>query len=154
VEGLHLSYVQPVPGDLPAFAMWEWRETPVVPPTPVESVTLDGTLRLLGYQISGTPTPGASTDLVTYWRVEGPPSYPLSLMLHLRDAGGAPVAVGDGLGVWTDQWQVGDVIAQRHVLTLPAATEPGSYSLVTGAYRLDDLSHLGAEIPLATLTIR
>ena len=60
-------------------------------------------------------------------------------MLHLVGPGGAPVVVGDGLGVPPDNWQVGDVIVQRHRLDMPADAPKGEYTLYTGAYWLDTL---------------
>jgi hypothetical protein len=47
--------------------------------------------------------------------------------------------VADGLGVPIEQWQVGDVIVQRHRLGIPADVLPGNYQLLTGAYWLDSL---------------
>jgi hypothetical protein len=60
-------------------------------------------------------------------------------MLHLIGPGGTPVLVGDGLGVPVDNWQVGDVIIQRHRLDIPAEAPAGEYSLHIGAYWLDSL---------------
>jgi hypothetical protein len=53
--------------------------------------------------------------------------------------GGAPLLVGDGLGVPTENWRVGDVILQRHRLTLPVGASVGAYQVYTGAYWLDTL---------------
>ena len=60
-------------------------------------------------------------------------------MLHLIGPGGTPVVVGDGLGVPLESWQVGDVLVQRHRLTLPQDAPIGDYTLYTGAYWLDTL---------------
>jgi hypothetical protein len=60
-------------------------------------------------------------------------------MLHLTGPGGAPVLVGDGLGVPVENWQVGDVIIQRHRLEMPPDAAAGDYALYTGAYWLDTL---------------
>ncbi|MBN1889216.1 MAG: glycosyltransferase family 39 protein [Thermoflexales bacterium] len=103
-------------------------------------VTLDGPLILEGYTLSASKArPGESLEMVTLWRVTANPARPLSLMAHLLDAAGHPVAVGDGLGVPVEFWQPGDLIAQRHKLSLPPDTAPGSYRLQTGAYWLDTL---------------
>jgi hypothetical protein len=60
-------------------------------------------------------------------------------MLHLAGPGGAPIIVGDGLGVPVEQWRVGDVIVQRHTLSLPEDALPGEYTPTTGVYWLDTM---------------
>ncbi|MBN2005626.1 MAG: hypothetical protein JXA21_19870, partial [Anaerolineae bacterium] len=52
---------------------------------------------------------------------------------------GAGVAVGDGLGFPVEQWRPGDVIVQRHVLSIPPDVPAGTYTLTTGAYWLDTM---------------
>ena len=78
----------------------------------------------------------------TYWRVAQSPASPLSLMAHLLDANGTPVAVGDGLGVPIDQWQPNDVIVQLHLFEIPSATPLGLYWIQVGAYTLPDVQRL------------
>ena len=147
LEGLRLNYVQPTPGLLPPFAIWEWTRQIILPPaTPEEGmVVLDDTLAFLGYEAPPTARPGETIEILTYWRVLARPARPLSLMLHLTGAGEIPVAVGDGLGVPLEQWQPGDIIVQRHRLVIPQDTASGPYQLTTGAYWLDTLERLNAE---------
>ncbi len=141
---LSLSYVQPTSGELPAFTILEWAGGLVKPPATVEQgdMMLDGTLAFLGYDAPQLAQQGASVDVLTYWRIVERPSSPLSLMLHLTDASGVPIATGDGLGVTVDQWQPDDVIVQRHTLTIPNDAPPTGYQLRSGAYRLDDMTRL------------
>ena len=143
LTGLHLSYVQPTPGNLPAFAIWERAGAPVALPVTTNEATLDEMLVFLGYAIREMETvvvqPGATVEALTYWRVLAQPARPLSLMLHLTGADGIPIAVDDGLGVPVDQWQVGDIIVQRHQISVPEGTPPGDYQLQTGAYWLDTM---------------
>ncbi|MFN3762218.1 MAG: hypothetical protein ACK4WK_03330, partial [Anaerolineae bacterium] len=149
LDGLHLNYVQPTPGDLPPFAIWEWVGRPVRPPAAPEGgpVVLEGTLAFLGYDAPATAQAGETTEVLTYWRVLARPARPLSLMLHLTGAGGeTPIAVGDGLGVPVDQWEAGDILVQRHRLTIPADALPGSYHLRSGAYWLDTMERWGAKV--------
>jgi hypothetical protein len=143
---LNLSYVQPTPGELPAFTIREWAGGPVTPPATIEKgdVMLDGTLTFLGYDAPQSAQQGASVDVLTYWRVVERPSRPLSLMLHLTDTSGMPIATGDGLGAPVDQWQPDDVIVQRHTLTIPADAPPTMYQLHSGAYWLNDMTRLTA----------
>ncbi|OQY19524.1 MAG: hypothetical protein B6I35_11555 [Anaerolineaceae bacterium 4572_32.2] len=86
--------------------------------------------------------PGETLILWTYWSVSSIPDSPLSLMAHLLDRKGQPVAVGDGLGVPVESWQIGDVILQRHILEIPPDAAPGTYWVQTGAYALADLQRL------------
>jgi len=144
LDGLHLNYVQPTPGDLPPFAIWEWAARAVVPPTVPEKgpVVLDETLAFLGCDAPPTARPGETIEVLTYWRVLARPARPLSLMLHLTGAGEVPAAVGDGLGVPVDQWQPGDIIVQRHILKIPELVESDSLRLYSGAYWLDTMTRL------------
>jgi hypothetical protein len=146
LTALHLSYVQPTPGELPAMAIWEWTGGSATPPmaTSEGEITLDGTLTFLGYDAPRSIQRGASADVLTYWRVLERPSRPLSLMLHLTDMSGVPIATGDGLGVPIDQWKPEDVIVQRHTLQIPADAPAATYQLHSGAYWLDDMARLTA----------
>jgi len=105
-----------------------------VPGTVVSGVEVDGPLDFLGYTLHAeTITPGDEILLETHWRVRDVPGRPLSLLAHLLDSNGTGVAVGDGLGFPIEQWQPGDVIVQRHVLSIPVDAQPGEYTVITGA---------------------
>jgi len=75
--------------------------------------------------------------LDSYWQVAGTPDRLLSLMAHLLDAHGVPVAVADGLGVPIEGWQPGDIVVQHHLFSAPAG---GPYYVELGAYWLDTLA--------------
>ncbi len=87
----------------------------------------------------GSLQPGDTLELQTTWRVTQSPGRPLSLMAHLIGPDGTTAAVGDGLGYPIEQWQPGDLIIQRHTLTVPVQAAPGFYTLLGGAYWLDGL---------------
>ena len=106
--------------------------TPVTTPLP-----FDGPLTFEGYEVSQDEQ---TTTLVTYWRVKQKPERPFSLMAHLVDAEGHPVAVADGLGVPWEQLQPGDLVMQRHVLSAAEDVPAGSYWPQTGAYWLDTMT--------------
>jgi hypothetical protein len=153
VEGLRISYVQSRHGELPAFAIWECVACGyprlLVPQAQVE---LAGVVTYLGMVAPSSAEPGATVEVITFWKVRRTPDWSLSIMLHLRDADGAPLAVGDGLGFPVEQWQVEDILAQYHQLVIPAETIEGEYVLHTGVYRLADFEQLST-IPL-TATLR
>jgi len=165
-ELARLVYEQRAQRDTPPFTIYEWSPVdaggltsdlqtgPVIAApsdwTPeraqAEGVSLspplsfDGPLAFLGYRLeTGSATPGETLILRTYWSVSSIPDSPLSLMAHLLDKEGRPVAVGDGLGVPVESWRIGDVIVQQHVLEIPPDAAPGTYWAQTGAYTLADL---------------
>ncbi len=96
-------------------------------------------LTLLGYRLDrSTLRTGETVILEAAWRVESVPDRLLSLMAHALGSDGRAWAVGDGLGVLIESWQVGDVFVQRHALSFPADAPPGIYWIQTGVYWLDD----------------
>lgn len=129
-----LSYEQRRTGALPSFALYEQRERPT-PATPATAEIRVGVLTFLGNTLLNPQAaqPGRTLELETWWRVTTVPTRPLSLMLHLLGPEGVAV-VGDGLGVPVDQWQPGDVLVQRHRLTLPPGAPAGDYIVETGVY--------------------
>jgi hypothetical protein len=161
-----LSYEQRRPGFVPPFAVYEWfdrdplegiasaqlraapsswlperAETEGVVLTP--PVRVGEGLEFLGF-VAEQPAfrAGSEVAIQTYWRVLEPPAQPLSLMAHVLDATGVPVAVGDGLGIPVEQWRPDDVIVQRHLFQIPSATRPGVYWIQAGAYTLPDVQRL------------
>ncbi len=63
-------------------------------------------------------------------------------MAHLVDNTGYPIAIGDGLGVQIENWQVGDILVQQHRLGIPQDTTPGTYWVQTGVYTWTGLQRL------------
>ncbi len=161
-----LAYEQTRPGFVPPFAIYEWFEQDPLeglpralvhaapgdwPPQQVEAegtaltppVAVGSGLEFLGYVVEGAESrDGRSMTIQTYWRVTSPPQQPLSLMAHLLDADGFPIAVGDGLGVPVGQWQPDDVIVQRHIFEIPPEVTLGATWLQVGAYTLPDVQRL------------
>jgi hypothetical protein len=135
----------------PLYTLYRAEGGPPVPQHPLEA-TLDGPLTFLGYQVTPeTARAGQEVTLWTFWRVDETPARPLSLMAHLVGDDGAPLAVGDGLGVPIEQWQPGDVILQRHRLVIPEGTPAGRYALHVGVYWLDTMARWSARLPDGTL---
>ncbi len=138
LSALQLSYLQPQAGELPPFALWAWAGgvlTPTHRPA-AGAVDFGGVIRFLGYDLRG------EGEVLTCWRVLRTPDAPLSLMLHLRTAAGETLAVGDALGFPAEQWRAGDLIIQRHSLTLPAGAGQGDCLLAVGAYTWPNLQPL------------
>ena len=153
-----LSFEQKTPRETPPLTVFEWDAGESPAPSlgdawaaPVEwppgqamadgiavsaPIALDGPLLFLGYEVAEEEQ---VVSLTTYWQVTDKPDRPFSLMGHLVGADGIPVAVGDGLGVPWDQLQPGDVLVQRHALSVPPESPSGEYWLQTGAYWLDTM---------------
>lgn len=136
-----LSFQQPRSGALPPFVIYEQGSPPPSPQYVSDSSIRAGHLTFLGHTIeSPLPAyPGQAVEVATWWRVDDLPERPLSIMMHLKGPEGIPTTVGDGLGVPAENWQVGDVIVQRHTLILPPDAPPGEYVPTTGVYWLDTM---------------
>lgn len=102
------------------------------------STTFDGVMTQVGYRVSpDRPAPGDDVEVLTAWRVVGPPSRDLTIFLHLLASDGTLIAQGDALTALSDTLLPGDVFVQRHTLELPTAVSPGESRLTTGLYRRD-----------------
>ena len=115
--GTRLSYEQRTNRASPAFAIYEYEQAaaPLEASCSAAPVALDGPLSFRGYAASKRVVrPGDTLEVETCWQVTALPQRPLSLMLHLVAPDGAHHLVADGLGVPIEQWQVGDIIVQRH----------------------------------------
>ncbi|MGC9468134.1 MAG: phospholipid carrier-dependent glycosyltransferase [Anaerolineae bacterium] len=148
----------------------------VMPANPADGHRIEGPLSFVGHSafittegknvatstagdIADHVRPGSHIRVQTYWEVTSVPARPLSLMAHLVSGGGDTVAVGDGLGFPIEQWQIGDLIVQDHVLTVPETLAPGTELTVQiGAYWLDTMERWPVDgdsqsLPVATLTV-
>ncbi|MFP4394537.1 MAG: ArnT family glycosyltransferase [Anaerolineales bacterium] len=160
LAALELAYEQRESSAYPAFAFYRSGEAPaattragyvapsaLAPAQVVDAAALtaplaaDGPLAFEGARFNPGPyRPGDVVELATFWRVTAIPELRgLSVMGHLLADEGALVANADGLGVGLDQWRVGDLIVQRHVIAIPSQAAAGRYWLQTGVYWLDTL---------------
>ena len=96
------------------------------------------------------------------WRATQPIAANYHVFVHLLDADGNRVAQSDGQpALWsrpTSGWSPGEVIEDRHALSLPADLAPGDYTLVVGLYTPLDGARLltegGADhVALATIRV-
>ncbi len=104
----------------------------------------DAGLVLLGYEWPAAAHPGDSARFATYWTFRDIPAAERnvahSLFNHLLTAGGEKVTQRDGLGLPERYWRPGLFLVQWFQLPLPAGLPAGDYTLLTGLYRLSDLS--------------
>ena len=93
-----------------------------------------------GYDLpDGTLSPGDSLELTLVWRSltdDLPSSY--KVFVHLVDGAGEIVTQSDSEPAGgfrpTTSWREGEVIGDSHSLRIPAALEPGEYTVWTGLY--------------------
>ncbi len=110
-------------------------DRPVVP----LDVHVGGDVRLLGYAQSGvSPRPGQEFALTLWWKSLSGKLDERSVLLYLRDQKGGKRVQADGPpangGRPTSTWQAGEVIIDKHSLTIPADLPIGDYQLAVGMY--------------------
>ncbi|HUV93198.1 MAG TPA: glycosyltransferase family 39 protein [Anaerolineae bacterium] len=128
---------------------------------------LDSGLCLLGYTLPSEATPGEVVSFASYWAfLDIPPQeigVPHSLFNHLHASTGPLVAQCYGFGLHERYWSPGLVLVQWFDMPLPGDLPEGDYALLTGMYRLADLSRnrwiddlgndIGDAIRLGTLSV-
>jgi 4-amino-4-deoxy-L-arabinose transferase-like glycosyltransferase len=138
-------------------------------PNPV-SVNFGDRIELIGYDLTDLAVcPGSSLDATLYWRALSPPDRDYVVFANVIDSGSlARYADSNAMPAdWTrptSGWDVGDVVADEHTLTVSAAAPPGIYQLEVGLYsseegnpRLDVISgrrHSGTSTLLTRVRIR
>ncbi len=116
-------------------------------------------IELLGYDVANGPQAPSNKghraparpltlDVTLYWRTSGPVTEDYSVFLHLLDSEGQLVAQHDGRPLYgylpTGHWSPGDVIPDRHRLSLPADLPRARYRLIAGMYVFETLERLPA----------
>lgn len=96
-------------------------------------------ITLRGYEQSATTlTAGDDVGLTLYWEAEQPIILPYKGFVHLSAANETIWAQADSEPVNgtrpTTSWQVGELIADSHTLTLDPDTPPGRYTVWVGLY--------------------
>lgn len=162
--GRPVYLVKPMPGLAIKFDLEPLRDQPVGPlGPPVEvrplaktepdhavDLIYGETVRLAGYDVAPAAlAPGQSLQVVLYWE-------PMQLMgadwttfVQILDAGGAKVGQSDhrpgGDFYPSSLWAPGERLVDRHTISLPAASGPGPYRIVSGLYIYpgEPLRHLG-----------
>jgi hypothetical protein len=93
-----------------------------------------------------TVAPGGQIPVELLWQAGEAPGEPLVVVVQLVDAAGH---VADGLEAQplegrypTQNWTAGELVRDRHTLSLPADLAPGAYRLIVGVYRAADRTRL------------
>ncbi len=112
---------------------------------PIDAI-LGERVRLVGYDLVGTPAPGQTLALTLYWQALRPMAEDYTIFVHLLGADGALLAQHDAPpldGLYpTSRWVAGDVFTQRVSLTIPPDARGGKYEILTGMYTYPDLVRL------------
>ena len=99
-----------------------------------------------------TIAPGGRVPVELLWQAAEAPGEPFVVVTQLQDAAGR-VAAGleaqplDGRYP-TQSWIAGELVRDRHTLTLPADLAPGAYRLIVGLYRATDRARLESKAGL------
>ena len=103
---------------------------------------------LRGYRVERI-SDGTAIVLTLYWQAIGRPDFDYSAFAHLIDRSGRLIAQQDHApgadeGFLPTHWQVGDVVADRHVIALPKNAGSVVYRLRVGLYNWQT----GAQLPV------
>ncbi len=94
--------------------------------------------------------PGGSVVITIVWLALAPSPDDYTVFIHARDAANATVGQADGQPaagtVPTTAWKPGDLLWDRHTISLPPTAKAGPYRVVVGLYRHADLKRLPAQL--------
>jgi hypothetical protein len=94
--------------------------------------------------------PGVPIQITLEWLSLHASTDDYTIFIHVRDSRDATIAQADGKpgagSYLTNAWHPGDLIWDRHRLTLPQTARPGTYHVVVGLYRLATLKRLAAQV--------
>lgn len=134
-------------------------------PSRLTAARLADEIALLGYDISAAE-PGSELTLTLFWSALRVPERDYTVFVQLLDGEGRVVGQSDiypmNGGFPTSKMVPGLAIKDRHTLSLAGSVKPGSYQLIAGMYRLDNLARLpvaidgtetGDFVPLGTLRV-
>ncbi len=126
------------------------------PPSPASRLVaiFDSGVRLIGYDVTSGWRPGGPLDVTLYWQALGPTDRPLTVFVHLLDAGEKVRGQRDSPPLNgarpTTGWQAGEYLTDRYELTVAPDAAPGDYAVEIGLY--DPTT--GARAPVADDTGR
>ncbi len=117
------------------------------------------TIKLLGYEVSPDNIASGDEIIVTlYWEPTEPLSVDYTSYVHLIDKAGQGISQSDerpgGDFYPTSYWQIGEILRDRHLLTVPADLPAGRYQLRAGIYHQPEPGLInGAGLDIGSITI-
>jgi len=131
------------------------REPPPVEALDIEhplSANLDGQVRLLGYNMSGTFQPGTEVHLTLFWQALQAMNEDYTVFIHLVDPQGHIWGQKDNPPVDgfypTTAWEASEMVRDQYDVPISPEAPPGRYSIVTGMYRVES----GQRLPVVDET--
>ena len=117
-------------------------DEPILPPEFMPLAAQFGPLLLSGAWFEQGAPAGDALPLALQWRVDAAEAPALNVALRLEDENGRVLAVADDRlldrdGRPSDQWHQRQVVSTYHLLELPPATPPLSYTLAIEVYAED-----------------
>ncbi|MFN8563335.1 MAG: hypothetical protein U0703_17365 [Anaerolineae bacterium] len=110
-------------------------------PNPL-SINFDNQIELVGYAMSDlTPAAGASFELTLYWRAIQPVLQDYTVFAHVIDPATTTIYAGSDSapgGSATSSWTPGEIVEDRHTLTVNPDAPPGIYEVEIGLYHNPD----------------
>lgn len=98
-------------------------------------------IRLVGHATT-LANDGTDLDVTLYWQASAPVPANYTVFVHVLDGSGQSLGQQDGppMGGWypSAAWEPGQVIADRHHISLSAPVPPGDVRLAVGLYTLAD----------------
>jgi 4-amino-4-deoxy-L-arabinose transferase-like glycosyltransferase len=118
----------------------------------VYEVDLGDQITLLGYDLdSGPVKPGENVHVTLYWQAQREIEASYKVFVHVYDEEGNIVAQRDWLpelGVrLTVDWEVGEVVADRHTVPIDMGVSAGEYAVAVGMYEEGSGERLAAYGP-------
>lgn len=107
-------------------------------------------IELLGYDLQpGSVEAGAVAQLTLWWRAAKPPNIPYKVFIHIVGLDGQIWGQQDSEPVDgtrpTQTWSPGEVLVDRHAVSITPGTLPGEYRLILGLYDASTGQRLGVE---------
>jgi hypothetical protein len=135
------------------------------PPSSSTGIDFDGLIRLVGYDLEWIAD--GDLQIKLHWQATGSIERDYTVFVHLVGPDGTIVTQHDAPPgdpfFPTSTWLPGETVVDPHLLSLPAETLPGNYSLLVGLYHqpsnerlpaVDDNGvPLGDTVPLTTLAV-
>jgi hypothetical protein len=91
-------------------------------------------------------SPGGQVPVDLLWQAREAPAEPLVVVVQLLDQNGRVVAGLEEQPLQgrypTQKWAAGELVRDRHTLSVPGNTAPGIYRLIVGVYRAGDRARL------------
>ena len=122
------------PDGAPAYVLHTFDHAPAISPSHPLSVTFGGVIQAIGYDVLRDRPSGGKTDVAMYWRIlRKADRGDYSEFITLTDAWGIQWGQGGSFAYPSEQWEPGEVIAERVRVQTDDGTPPASdYALNIG----------------------